>query len=194
MGGDLVPASRAKQLSPEEVQERIDRAFQLETQIKTAWTSIHGAWWTLAESLYEFHVAGAWSLLGYDKLEEWLAQPELGMSRSQFFGVVRLWRDLVVTRQIPAADLVELEPSKVREVAPAIMRGEVEVDEALSDARERGWRDLKQDAKYNPAKDGEKKSDSSKPLNAEDEPERVECPGCGSWVKKEQLEAHGGGE
>lgn len=191
MADKAVSVTRARQLTPEEVQERVDHAFDLETRIKSSYVHVHEAWWDLSEHLFLFSEGGCWVLLGYDRLEDWLAQPDLGMSRSQFFLMVKLWRDLVVTRQIEPASLHEIEPSKVREVAPAIMKGEVEIEDALDDARELGYRDVRE--KYHPgnrAKHGQDPDDAKSKLAAEDEPERTQCPACGSWVTEEELASH----
>lgn len=179
MGAGLVPAerdlpgSRSRQV-----------AFESERKIKDAMVKANVAWWDLARMLYEFHEQGYWSLLGYETLDEFLAQPDLGLSRSQFFRMTRLWRTLAVQRKIPVQKLKQLEPSKVREVAPAIERGDVKIDKALSDVATLGHRDVR--AKYNAverAKRGvpESTAPGDEPLAAETEPVQVQCEHCGSW-------------
>jgi hypothetical protein len=100
--------------------------------------------WALAEHLHEFHEERYWTLLGYETLEEFLAEPEVGMSRSAFFRLVEAWHWLVEVRKVAPARLSELAPSKVQEVLPAIRRGDVSPDDALADAKGFGKRDLRE--------------------------------------------------
>lgn len=152
-------------------------AFDLEQQIKRAAVAGHVAWWELSRLLYEFHEGGHWRPLGYETLTEFLAQPDLGISRTQFFRMTKLWRDLAVERGVPARVLTSVEPSKVREVAPAIVAGDVTVEDAISDAQALGYRDLRD--KYRDGVSGK--------LDADSEPERAKCPVCGSWTTADKL-------
>lgn len=188
MGEVKGEVARARDLSPEEAQERVDAAFALEQKIKLAFTAVHTAWWELSEHLYAFQEAGFWSPLGYDNLDAFLAQPDLGMSRSTFFRLTQLWRELRVVRDVPVEDLADIEPSKVKEVLPAIVRGDVKPSKALGDARELGQRDLQE--KYRPTPPGAKPKaqapNGSTPLNATDEPQKVQCSTCGSWYDPDE--------
>jgi hypothetical protein len=172
---------RHRELTEAESTALVDRAFALEQAIKESLGRGREVWWNLAEQLYAFHEAGAWSLLGYETLREFLAQPDLGMSHSTFFQAVRLWRDLIVVRQIPAETISAVEPTKMREVYPALMRGDVSIEDALADAHSLGYRDIRE--KYRREKPGDDK------LEATDEPVRAQCPTCQSWVLAEVLDA-----
>lgn len=166
-----------------------DRAAQLEQEIVFYAQAASTATWGLAEKLYEFHESGAWSLLGYHSLNDFLAQPELGISRSHFFRLTKIWRDLVVVRKVAPARLLKLEPTKVAEVTAAIMRGDTTPAKALADAESLAKSDLR--AKYAPsnaARDAVKNGKKAPPtidldedLEATDEPERVQCEACGHW-------------
>ena len=170
-----------RDLTKREAEALSKAAFRLEVGIKKSFARIHESWWTLSRQLYEFHEGGYWSVLGYDTLEEFLAQPDLGMSRRSFFQMTKLWRDLVVTRQIEPDTLADIEPSKVALVTPALMKGDVSVEDALGDARDLGWRDVRE--KYS----GREKPDQA--LDAEAEPIRVQCPECGSYyIPKGELD------
>ncbi len=177
----------ARELTKREGEALVSSAFKLERKIKEKVAAEHAAWWDLAEALYEFHEMRGWTLLGYETLQEFLAQPEIGMKKSAFHQAVACWRDLHVTRQLPKAELEVIEPSKAREVRPAIMRGDVKPKQALADAAELGVRDLIE--KYRPENIAEhgQAPDGSTPLDADAEPERVQCPHCGSWVVKSAL-------
>ena len=170
-----------KHLTKQELEQLQEDAFNYEQQVKQAAGSIHEAWWNFAEKLYVFHEGGYWQVLGYDSLAEFLAQPDLGLSRSQFFKMTKTWRDLVEVKKIKPARLMKLEPSKVHEVVPAIMRGEVKPKDALDDAAALSYSDVKK--KYRPAEAAKhgQKADDSKPLDASSEPQAIKCSVCGSW-------------
>ena len=187
MEGHPAPIPGAE-MTKKEAEALVSAAFESEQRIKQAAGNIRVAWWELAEEFYDFHEAGYWSYLGYETLDEFLAQPELGVKRATFFRMTKLWRDLVVTKQLPIETLRELEPSKLREVTPAIMRGEVKPDDAFDDVNGLSFRDIR--TKYRPeeqAKHGQK-PDDSEPLDASAEPQRVQCTACGSWVTADQLQ------
>ena len=191
MPDDKLPAApSARKLTKKEAQALTDEAFALERRIKAAWTATNVAGWALAEALYDFHERGAWRLVGYDTLEDFLGQPELGISRSAFFRAVQLWRDLVIVREIPAETLAPIELTKVAEVAPAIRKGEVVAEDALDDAAGLSRSDLRIKYGRSPGA-GTQKPDDSVPLAAEQEPARVRCNVCGSWYVPEEPEAEG---
>lgn len=177
----------ARDLSPEEARALHRAAFDCELEIRAAITKLHEDTWGLAERLYRFHEERFWEVLGYGTLNEFLAQPEIGLRRSWYFVLVKAWRDLVVTRRVQPAGLSGIEPSKVAEVLPAIMRGDARPDDALSDAKVLGKRDLRE--KYRPGaitRHGQA-PDGSTPLAAHDEPERMQCPACGGWTTANAL-------
>jgi hypothetical protein len=158
-----------------------DAAWNVETGIHSALTVERLAQWTLAERLYEFHEDGYWTDLGYDSLVEFLAQPELSLSRTEFFALVRLWRTLVVKRGVNPKILQALDPDKVRIVVPSVARSETEVDQALDDATRLGASDLREKYRKGRGKDGK--------LAAEEEPDRVRCPTCNSYVDADAVGA-----
>jgi hypothetical protein len=181
MADHPVPATQAREMTKEEADAFVSAAFQAERKIKQAALRAHESWWELASALYEFHEAGYWRALGYDSLDEFLAQPDMSLSRSTFFQMTKTWRDLVVVKKLPASTLAEIEPSKVQEVTPAIMRGDVSPEDALDDAKGLSYRDVRR--KYRPeeaAKHGQKPDDSV-PLSAGHEPIPVKCGTCGQW-------------
>ena len=169
---------QARELSPDEADALVHRAFETERAIKADLAALHADTWTLAKHLYEFREQRGWTLLGYGTLNEFLAQPEIGISSRWFFRLAQMWRDLVEVKQVSAPTLRDLEPSKVQEVMPAIMSGTVKPDDALADAKALGFRDLRE--KYRlPAIAGHGQApDGSTPLAAENEPVRVPCPHC----------------
>jgi hypothetical protein len=194
-------APEHRDLTPGEQDALRQEAFAVERAIIAGQKAVSTEMWKLAEHVYRFHEGGMWGLLGYDTLEEFLAQPEVTMRRTQFFRLSKAWRDLVVTKQIPVSRLEQIEPSKVHEVTPAIMRGEKKVDEALADAESMGVRDLR--IAYDngsepepgdgvsagvPGGSGADSSPAPEPPPLDDEAVRVECPTCHSMVVPEALQ------
>lgn len=129
-------------------------------------------WLMVAEIAYELHEQRAWELLGYDTLNAWLAEPERGLQRRQFFRLVELWREYVVVRGVGADTLEGIEVSKAMEVLPAIKAGKVSIEEALEDARSMGFRDLRET--YSP------NGDSHDP----DPTPFCECKACGNTHRR----------
>jgi hypothetical protein len=131
-------------LSEEERAQARELAHQLEVVIKDAIDRGREAYWDLAAALYEFNERAGWALLAYETQGDWLAQPEIGMSSRTYFRMVRLYRETVILRELPAERVKELDPSKVEIVLPAVASGEKTIDEALGDAESVGQRDLRE--------------------------------------------------
>ena len=166
-------------LTTKEVEALAASAFETEAEIKRVCASVITNWWELAELLYELSEDGGWKLLGHESLAEFLAQPDIGISRSGYFQMTRAWRDLVITRGVDPDELRQLEPSKVREVVPAIMAGNVSIEDAFADAKILGHRDMRE--KYRDPGGHDQKLDAAR------EPERVQCESCGGWCTVEEL-------
>lgn len=183
-----------KALTPDEQKALIDHAFSLGRKIETGQARVAKEMWALAAAVYEFHEGGCWGLIGYDTLEEFLAQSEVAMKRTQFFRLSKMYRDLHVVKRIPMKKLEQIEPTKAQAIAPAVIRGEVKVDKALADAAPGGLgvRDLRDE--YGSSNGGRARGEDT-PLAAEDEPVRVQCEHCHSWYIpiKEASDASTGG-
>lgn len=147
------PAPQHRELTQAEQQQLTTAAFKTETAIKRGIQATGREMWKLAEAIYRFHEGGMWGLLGADTLEEWLADPEVSMTRTQFFRLSKLWRDLYVVRKLPKKTLRTLDPSKAAEVLPALMKGKVSSEDWLSDVQTLGFRDLR--IKYSGEKEPE---------------------------------------
>jgi hypothetical protein len=132
------------ELTDEEREEKIQELNQLDQAIKAAIGQGRAAMWQLAKSLFEFNEEEGWVFLGYESQGEWLAQPEIGMSKRNYHRMVRLYRETVVMRKLPEATMALLEPSKVEIVLPAIESNKVKAAVALEDAETLGVRDLRE--------------------------------------------------
>jgi len=138
-----IEPAEARELTDEEQEARAEYCSELEEQIKGNLNGVRTNLWDLAKHLYEFDQEEAWSALGYETQQEWLAQPEIGMTRSAYFALVRRHRELVVVRQLPESTLAELDPSKVDIVMPAIEHNRGRIEDILDDVKSLGARDLR---------------------------------------------------
>jgi hypothetical protein len=133
----------ARELTAEERAERAERCYELEQQIKEHIARGREALWDLGEALHAFNSQNGWTALSYETAAEWLAQPEIGITKTAFYRLVRRHKELRITRQIPMQTLVQLEPSKLDMVLPYVESNEVKMDDAIEDVTTMGARDLK---------------------------------------------------
>jgi hypothetical protein len=166
---------QAQELTDEEQEARATRAFELAAQIKQALNAGRQAMWDVARAAHEFDEEAGWSALGYDTLGQWLADPEVSMSRSTFFRVVKVYRELVVRRQLPASTLRELDISKVDIVLAKVKSGKIPLNQALEDSRSLGAKDLREEYYDRPdpkiAADAANEGDDDEPIPTPDAPE-----------------------
>lgn len=107
-------------------------AFDLEARVLAARQVERRTWVLLAEQLYEFHAAQAWSDLGWDKFIDWLGAPEIGLGRRHAYRLIQAWA-WAADEGISRETLEALDLSKLALVIPAITRGDVGAQEAISD-------------------------------------------------------------
>ena len=158
-----------------ELSTSTDDAFILEQSIKTIIFEIRTNWVHLAGQLYLFHQAKAWQALGYDTMDEWLAGPDIDLSRRRVFSLVDTWRTMVVEGGV-SPDLLEgVGPSKLQDTLPAVRRGTITAEQALADADVLSRSDLRTKYEQAPALDG-----PDEVLEATKEPAWARCPTCNS--------------
>lgn len=123
------PARR--RLSPEE--RAAKEAYEVQQKIKKGTGAIKVVQIAIAGYLHDFHSGRMWEPLGYDKFETWLGAPEISMGRSDAYQKIEVYEELVVQREVSQEVLAELDMSKLAVVLPLLRKGEVELEEALSD-------------------------------------------------------------
>ena len=141
--------------SPEVQEERRQRCQQIQARIFEAMAEERYDEWLLSEALYEFNEEAGWTVLGYEKQKDWLASPEVTMTKSDFSRRVRRHRELRVRRNVPVTRTKDMGPgevalseiplSKLDIVLPKLVHGEVELQQALHDALALGIRDLRRE-------------------------------------------------
>jgi hypothetical protein len=164
----------ATELEPSEVEQRQKLAYGLDQKIRVVMRRGREALWDLAEALYEFNEARGWTAMDCDSLNEWLADPELGMKASTYRRYVKLWRDTVVKRQLDVETLRQLDISKFDVVLPSVDKGFATIEQAVHDVGSMGMADLRE--QYYGGKD---------PAAAHDDPiEGTATPTSGDRVKE----------
>lgn len=134
-----------------------------------------------ASACHRLRLDEGWTALGYDSLGQYLASPEIAMSRSQFYALADIWEQYIEQGQVDERRLVA--PSKLEVPLAALKAGDITVDEAIEDAETLGLRDLRQ--KYR----GEKEA-SGRPERPPSFP--FACTHCGSMLESTDdiAEAH----
>jgi len=150
-----------------------DHAFEVEARIRTTVHRLQQDWIALAVDLYEFQDAKLWKDLGHVSFEEWLASPDIDLDRRTVYGLIQLYREYVILRNVEPERLERVQVSKAQDVLPAVRREDVTVEEALSDAESLSRTDIREKY-YSP---NGRKPDAK--LEATEEESFERCPACG---------------
>jgi hypothetical protein len=143
---------RARELSPEEAEALTQECFEIERRVKAAAAEGRQAGWKIAKAFYEFDEVVGWTVLGYETIGEWLAQPDLGFRKSLYYQYLRVYREIVVTRGLdlslvrPAAPATQgdspLEIDKVDIVLRSVTAGKALLEDAMDDVQSLSKSDL----------------------------------------------------
>jgi hypothetical protein len=137
-------AAPPREISDEEFQKRAVRAFQLEVDIKAGLSKGREAMWETAKALHEFDEDAGWSALGHERLQDWLAEPDVQLTHRTYNRLCAAYRETVVRRGIPMRTVQQIDHTKVDIVIGKVNTGEVKIEDALEDARSMGARDLRE--------------------------------------------------
>jgi hypothetical protein len=88
----------------------------------------------MAEGCHLLHQQEGWKHLGYETLAEYLAAPEIEISRTEFYRGVAIWSAYVLNGGVEPASLQGAGPSKLEVPLPAISAGVVTPEQAVADA------------------------------------------------------------
>jgi hypothetical protein len=98
----------------------------------------------VAQACHELSRDKSWIDLGYESLAEFLASPEITLTRTQFFSMAQVWERYVLDGGVDPRDLAVAHPSKLAIPLRALGANEVTVAEALADVATLGARDLRE--------------------------------------------------
>lgn len=164
-----------------------DEAATVDLRVRRTVRDLRHAWVRLAEDLHAMQ-SGLFRALGYDTFEEWLADPEVDIERRWAYQLSATWRELVVNLQTPPERIKQLEPAKIQEVLPAVRRGKVALDVALSDVEVLSRSDLREKYAGQLSGGSAHSTGPDSDLDAEKSPHFAVCPACGSRYKLSQPE------
>jgi hypothetical protein len=143
-------------------------------------------WIKVAEDLFRFNELEMYRDLGYTSFEQWLAEPDVDLSRRSVYYLLDVWRELVVGKGVKPAQLEKVDVSKVQDILPAVRRGQVTAEQALADAETLTRGDLRERYRAPAPSNGDAPPavpsgpDTSTTYEATDEPAFAICPSCGS--------------
>jgi hypothetical protein len=141
--GQMVQGAPAAELSDEEQKKRAEVAFALDKSIKASLRAGRIAAWDLAKAIYDFDQESGWLGLGYEKMADWLADPEVSMTYRTFRRYSDVWREVVVLRNVDPKELEDADPTKVDIVLPKVKQGK-KIGDALNDVKMMGVKDLRE--------------------------------------------------
>lgn len=117
--------------------------FSSHEKLVRALTGTRLALTAVCEACYEVRRDRSYSSLGYSTLEEYLASPEISMSRSEFFLAAKIHEEFILEQGVEPERLAVASPSKLDVVLPKVASGEVDVEKALDDVEALGVKDLR---------------------------------------------------
>jgi hypothetical protein len=120
-----------------------DDAYEMEKRLKAALRLTRRSLLAVAEECHNISRGHAYEALGYETLAEFLAQPDVGMSRSEFFTAAKIHEVFVLEHGIEPDRLAEAGMAKLAVVLPKVTAGEIEAETAVADASTNGLRDLR---------------------------------------------------
>lgn len=98
----------------------------------------------VAEACFRLSREQRWVDLGFDTLGEFLAQPEISLTRTAFFDLADIWEQYVLEAEIPAERIGAVSDWKLAIPLRAIKAGDVDATDAFGDAEALGARDLRE--------------------------------------------------
>jgi hypothetical protein len=96
-----------------------------------------------AEGCHTLHRSEGWTALGYESLNEYLAAPEITISRTEFYRLTEVWQRYVVDGGLDPERLYGAAPTKLEVPFPALAAGLVSAEEAAADAEALPRKDLR---------------------------------------------------
>jgi hypothetical protein len=96
-----------------------------------------------AQGCHELQESRGWASLGHETLNEYLASPEVTLSRPEFFRLAAIWRAYVLDGGVDPTRLRGAAETKLEVPLSALGKGLVTVEQAVEDATSMGRADLR---------------------------------------------------
>lgn len=145
---DLIPHEHARTLTKDEYEAWVNEAAADEQEIKAGLKDARYGLWRAAEALYRFTEHTAWLALGYETIGEWLADPDITLTRATYYRMVDAWREYAVVREVDVSTLRLLDLTKAAIAIPALKAGKATTEDVVSDVEVLGARDLREKYTY----------------------------------------------
>lgn len=155
-----------------------DRARKVESEMIRSSKAIRAAGVHFAKHAYEFLSERLWEV-DYESPKEAFANPDIGCSLGYAKEVATTYREFVLIRQVPVEALLGIDLRTLRIGLPAIKKAQKTWQEVVDDAATYPRSEMQR--KY-----GDRRGPNA-PLDATEEPERMPCPMCGSFVEKDRI-------
>jgi hypothetical protein len=126
----IVPAGQV----PADTQEAAQVAQEAHQKVLDGLHAVNLGLACAAEGCYLLHQSTGWRALGYDTLREYLAAPEVTMSRSMFYALSLIWQRYVLDGGLEPTLLGDAERTKLEVPLPALGKGVVTAEKAVADA------------------------------------------------------------
>jgi hypothetical protein len=141
---------------------------------------LHAAHYALAcaaEGCHTLLASEGWTALGFESLSEYLAAPEVTLSRSEFYRLASIWERYVLDGGLDPMALQSAGPSKLEVPLPALEAGVVSAEQAVADAASMTRADLRKhyealqtSGDSGDVRDEPKAAPEQKPQNSADDP------------------------
>lgn len=132
-------------VSPDDAHRQYERLIEGLKGTRLAMTYV-------AQACWEIRRDSSWEALGYRTLAEFLADPQVSISKSSFFRFCSIWQTYHLDAGVEPEQLSAAGPQKLAIPLRALAAGEVEVEEVMDDVEALGIKDLK--AKYSEKSEG----------------------------------------
>ena len=118
-------------------------AFAMEKRLKAALHATRRSLMAVCAACHDISRNHAYEALGYETLAAFLAQPDVGMSRSEFFTAAKIHEVFVLEHGVDPERLAEAGMAKLAVVLPKVAEGELDAEDAVDAAASNGLRDLR---------------------------------------------------
>ena len=112
-----------------EVSEAVEKiaslASSIERDVISTIADIRRSWAELAAHLYAANQHSAWLALGYETLDEWLAQPEIDLGRRYFLQLVETYRVLHIEHGVDVNEIGRVDVTKAIVVLAAVREDQI---------------------------------------------------------------------
>jgi hypothetical protein len=101
--------------------EPVDSAFIRGEKIKSLKHDAERTFLELGQELYEFVQCRDFKALGMDTFEEWIAQPDVNISRTLAYRLMGIYETFVLQYEVPLAGLLEAGTTKLDKIRPQVV-------------------------------------------------------------------------